>query len=52
MMNYTREFVCYLCGDKFPSELEKDYHMGTCDKADGPNSLDRSREDPVRALYR
>lgn len=46
------EYACFLCGDKFASELDKDYHMGSCSKADGPNSLDHSWEDPVRALFR
>ena len=49
---HTQECVCHLCGNVFASEIEKVYHMGTCDKADGLNFLHRSREDPVRALYR
>ncbi|KAI6660819.1 hypothetical protein LOD99_13546, partial [Oopsacas minuta] len=44
-------YECYMCGDKFDSELAKDNHMGTCMVADGPNSLDSSL-DPVRALHR
>ena len=52
MSRQKREYVCFLCGDMFASEMEKDYHMGTCNRADGPNSLDRNWEDPVRGLFR
>ena len=50
-LNGVSKIKCYLCGDKFASEIGKDFHMGTCDKADGPNSLDSNCEDPVRGLY-
>ena len=46
------QYECYLCGEKFVSEMSKDVHMENCMVADGPSSLDSSLDAPVRALLR
>ena len=45
-------YECFLCGEKFVSEMSKDVHMENCMMADGSSSLDSSLDAPVRALLR
>ena len=45
-------FECYLCGEKFHSEISKDVHMENCMIADGPNSLDSDYGTPTHAHLR
>ena len=40
----TDPYECFLCGEKFVSEMSKDVHMENC--------IDSSLDAPVRALLR